>query len=147
MKTTSLIHVCNAIAFLTLLLGTIHFLDIFTLCYDLGKDDTDTLIWQVLAQGIEAWGIIFCCILFFTLVSRAKKGKIFVAENEILLMIFGIVTVCIGVISKILIHIFAIKVLSTSIFDLLILEGFSFIFFSLIFKIGRKMKEEQEFTI
>lgn len=120
---------------------------IFTLCYDLGKDGTSTFKWQVLVQGIEAWGIIFCCIIFFTLASRARKEKIFVVENESLLMNTGAFIVVLGAISNALIHIFTIKALSTSTCDLLILIGFSFVFFSLVFKIGRKLKEEQELTI
>ena len=147
MKAKSLISVCNTIAFLTAILGVIQFLDIFTLCYDLGKDGTDTFMWQVLVQGIEAWGIIFCCIMFFTLASRARKEKVFVVENESLLMNSGVCIVVLGAASNALIHVFTIKALSTSTCDLLILIGFSFIFFSLVFKIGRKLKEEQELTI
>jgi len=147
MKAKSLISVCKSIAFLTALLAVMQFLDIFTLCYNLGKDGTDTFIWQVLVQGIEAWSIIFCCILFFILASRARNEKIFIVENESLLMNTGILIVVLGAISNTLIHIFTIKALSTSTCDLLILIGFSFVFFSFIFKIGRKLIEEQELTI
>jgi len=147
MKIKSLIQFCDIFAVFTAFYGVSEFLGIFNLCYKLGKDDTDTLLWQVLVHGIEAWGIVFCCILFFTLTSRAKKGRIFIVENEKLMMILGGIIIWIGLISYLLIKALSIIALTISTSMMLCLIGMVFIFFSFIFKIGRKLKEEQELTI
>lgn len=147
MKIKSLIQFCNIFTVFTAFYGVSEFLGIFNLCYKLGKDETNTLLWQVLVQGIEAWGIIFCCILFFTLTSRAKRGRIFIVENEKLMMILGGIIIWIGVISYSLINILSIRTLTASAALMLCLIGMAFVFFSFILQIGRKLKEEQELTI
>ena len=147
MKTNSLVQFCNIFTVFTAFYGFTEFLGIFNLCYKLGKDDTDTLLWQVLVQGIEAWGIVICCILFFTLTSRAKRGRIFIVENEKLMMIFGGIIIWIGLISYGLIKIFSIRTLTVSYAFMLCLIGMVFAFFSFIFKMGRQFKEEQELII
>lgn len=147
MKTKNLITWCNLIAFITAITGVSQFLGMLTKSYQLGKDDSDTLIYQFLVEGLEAWGIIACCILFFLLANNAKKGKVFVRENEKLLMTFGAITLCLGFIPAILIEIFSVNELAKSTAIMLMLIGFSFVFFSLIMQIGRKLKEEQELTI
>jgi len=147
MKIKSLVQFCTIFTVFTAFYGVTEFLGIFNLCYKLGKDDTDTLLWQVLVQGIETWGIVFCCILFFTLTSRAKKGRIFIVENEKLMMILGGIINWIGVISYVLINILSIRTLTASAAFMLCLIGMVFVFFSFIFKMGRKLKEEQELTI
>jgi len=147
MKTKTLIQFCNIFAVFTAFYGVSQFLGIANLCYKLGKNDTDTLIWQILVQGIEAWGIVFCCILFFILASRAKKGRIFVIENEKIMMLFGAVIIWLGIISYLLIRVLSIHALTTSTSMMLCLIGMVFAFFSFIFKIGRTIQEEQELTI
>ena len=147
MKTKTLIQFCNIFAVFTAFYGVSQFLGIANLCYNLGKDDTDTLLWQILVQGIEAWGIVFCCILFFILASRAKKGRIFVIENEKIMMLFGAVIIWLGIISYLLIRVLSIHALTTSTSMMLCLIGMVFAFFSFIFKIGRTIQEEQELTI
>jgi len=147
MKTKTLIHLCNIFAVFTTFYGVSEFLGIANLCYNLGKDSSNTLIWQILVQGIEAWGIVLCCILFYILASRAKRGRIFVKENEKIMLIFGNVIICLGVISNILITVLSIYALKTSTSMMIILLGMVFSFFSFIFKIGRTIQEEQNLTI
>lgn len=147
MKTKSLIQFCNFFTAFTAFYGVSKFLGIFNLCYKLGKDDTQTLLWQILVQGIETWGIMFCCILFFILSSRAKRGRIFIAENEKLMMILGGVILLFGVISYVLINVLSLKTHTVSAAFLLCLIGMIFVFFSFIFQMGRQMKEEQDLTI
>ena len=147
MKTKTLIQFCNIFAFFTAFFGVYEFLGIANLCYKLGKDDSNTLIWQILVQGIEAWGIVFCCILFYILASRAKKGRIFVIENEKIVMLFGAIIIWLGVISYLLIEVLSIHAVTKSSSMMLCLLGMVFAFFSFIFKIGRTIQEEQELTI
>src|ERR1035437_5562815 len=126
MKTKKLIEFCNLCAVFTAFYGVSEFLAISNLCYKLGKDDTNTLIWQILVQGIEAWGIVFCCILFFILTSRAKKGNIFVIRNEKLLMLFGTIILYLGLISNGLISFLSIHALTRSTSIMLCLLGMVF---------------------
>ena len=147
MKPKTLIQFCNIFVVFTAFYGVSVFLGIFNLCFILGKDDSNTLIWQILVQGIEAWGIVFCCILFYLLAYRARKGRIFVIENEKIMMLFGTMIIFSGVISYILITVLSIHALTTSTSMMLCLLGMAFAFFSFIFKIGRTIQEEQELTI
>jgi hypothetical protein len=147
MKTKSLIQFCNIFAVFSAFYGVSKFLGIFNLCYKLGKDDTNTLIWQVLVQGIEAWGIVLCCILFFTLASRAKKDRIFIVENEKFMLIFGCVIILLGIILYLLVSMLPINDHSTSAAMMFCLIGMIFAFFAFIFQIGRRMQEEQDLTI
>ena len=147
MKTRSLIQFCNIFTVFTAFYGVREFLGLFNLCYKLGKDDTNTLLWQILVQGIETWGIVFCCILFFMLTSRAKRGQIFIAENEKLMMILGGIIIWFGVISYVLIHVLSIKNHTVSAAFMLCLLGMVFVFVSFIFKMGRQLKEERDLTI
>lgn len=147
MKSKTLIQFCNIFVVFTAFFGVSEFFGIFNLCYNLGKDDSNTLIWQILVQGIEAWGIVFCCILFYILASRAKKGRIFAIENEKIMLLFGAVIIWLGIISYVLIGVLSIHTLTTSTSMMLCLLGMAFAFFSFIFKIGRTIQEEQELTI
>lgn len=147
MKTKSLIHICYVISVITAIIGVWELTSIFTLSYEMGKDSTDTFIWHFLVRGIQAWGIICNCIVFFILANRAAKAIVFTRANELLLMIFGCIIIALGCISSLLIKFLPISTFSNPTSILLILAGFSFIFFSLIFSISRKLKEEQELTI
>lgn len=147
MKTKSLIRICYAISVITAIIGVWELVNILTLCYEMGKDSTDTFMWYVLARGIQAWGIICNCIVFFILANQATKAIIFTKANELLLMISGCIIIALGCISSLLIKFLSISAFSNPASILLILGGFSFIFFSLIFSISRKLKEEQDLTI
>ncbi len=147
MKKPSLTFWCDIIPGITAVTAFTQILGMINRFYELGKDDTDFLRYQIMVEGIQAWGIIACCVLFFMLAKNVKKAKVFVAENEKLLMIFGTIVLWIGVIAAVLIEIFSVNKLTKSTTTMLIISGFSFILFSLILKIGRKLQEEQELTI
>lgn len=147
MKKDRLILFCNAIGFITALLALLQFLFIAELLYELGKDSSKTFVWEVLIHGLQGWGIVFCCIAFFILARHAKKNEVYTPKNESLLSVFGIIIAGFGMLSNMLIHVFDIQTISTSTCNLLILMGLIFVFFSLILKIGRQIKEEQDLTI
>lgn len=147
MKSKSLIHICYVISVITAIIGVWELISALTLSYEMGKDDTDTFTWHFLARGIHAWGIICNCIVFFILANEAAKGTIFNKANELLLVLFGCTIIALGCTSYLLIKFSPISTFSNSTSILLILEGCAFIFFSLIFSISRKLKEEQDLTI
>ena len=147
MKTKSLINSCYAISGITAMIGVWELMNIATLSYEMGKDSSDSFIWYFLTRGIHAWGIIGSCVVFFILANQATKSAIFTKANESLLMISGYIMIVLGCISYLLIKLLPIDSFSSPASILMILEGLSFIFFSLIFSISRKLKEEQDLTI
>lgn len=147
MKTKSLIHICYAISVITAVIGVWELVNMLMLSYEMGKDNTDNFMWYVLVRGIQAWGIICSCIVFFILANRAAKDAIFTKANESLLRVFGCIIITLGSISYLFISLLPVSPLPSSASSLLILVGFSFLFFSLIFSISRRLKEEQDLTI
>ncbi len=79
------------------------------LCYELGKDDTDDFIWQVLSRSI-------------TLVAMA-----------------GLLQYILGI--------FTLEGISRESFMIYLLLGVFILFIGCLFKIGIRMKEEQDLTI
>ncbi len=147
MKSKSIIHTCYAISVITAIIGVWELMSALTLSYEMGKDNTYTFIWYFLVRGIQAWGIICNCIVFLILANKATKAIIFTKANESLLMIFGCIIIVLGCISFLLIKFSPLSPFSNAASILLVIEGFSFIFFSLIFRISRNLKEEQELII
>lgn len=147
MKTKSLVQICYAIGGITVMIGIWELMNIGLRSYEMGKDSSDSFIWYFLTRGIQAWGIIGSCVVFFILSNQAAKATIFTKANESLLMIAGYVMIALGCISYLLVKFVPVDTFSNPASILLILEGFSFIFFSLIFSISRKLKEEQELTV
>lgn len=155
MKTKQLIKYCNYIAIITGIYGISIFFRLSQIGYDLGKqmaisdksgiDISNVILLEALAQIILAFGIFAVCLLFFLFVANVRRGLVFVSENQLLLMIFGIIIAGLGMLSYIINKISS----SNSIFNsgLLVLIGLCFVFISFIFKIGIKMQEEQELTI
>lgn len=147
MKKISLADWCGIITVITAMTGTTQILGMMNKMYDMGKDNTDFLKYHILVEGIQAWGIIGCCALFFILASNARKGKVFVPNNEKILMIFGGFVLLTGIFAGVLAEIFSINKEYKSTTTMLLISGFSFVFFSLILKIGRDLKKEQDLTI
>ena len=147
MKPKALVHICYVISGITAAMGVSEYWKILRLSYEMGKDDTDDFVWYFLLQGIQAWGIICSCIAFFILALQAAKGKIFTRGNELLLMIFGSIILALGSISYLFSHFFSKIENPGAASSLLLLVGLSFIFFSLIFKIGIGMQQDQDLTI
>lgn len=147
MKIKSLIQICYIISAITAIIGVWELANIAILSYEMGKDSTDTFMWYFLVRGIQAWGIICNCIVFLILANKAAKAIIFTKANESLLMISGSIIIALGSISFLLIKFLPISSFSNAASILLIVEGVAFIFFSLIFSISRKLKEEQDLTI
>lgn len=147
MKRDKLIKSCNFITFITALYGGVAFFKILLYCYLMGKQDGGfTITSALIAQAINAMGVMMICLLFFVMVENVKKGLVFTVENEKLLRVFGVIIIILGFLSD-FIGTFSDSGSSFLSSGLLILVGFCLIFISLIFKIGIGMREEQELTV
>ena len=44
-----------------------------TLCYDLGKDDTETFIWLMIPESVAMLLMVFCSALIFKILFKFKN--------------------------------------------------------------------------
>ena len=51
------------------------------LCYELGKDDTDDFIWQVLSRSITLVAMAVCSIFIWIMLSNVKRNEVFTKRN------------------------------------------------------------------
>lgn len=129
-------------------IGVSQFLGILTNLYKLGKNSGNTQVFnEIIVVGIQAWAIIMSCILFVLIVRNVSKKRVFVDINEKLLLVFGIFIFLMALLSIILIKVLSVNELLMNASYIAIIMGFTFVFFSLVLKIGRKLQEEQELTI
>ena len=147
MKKITLIHWCTLIIAITAFTGVSQVFGLLNRLYEMGKDDSDWLQYQILVEGIHVFGILACCVLFFLLAKNARNKKVFVSENERFLMVFGGVVLWLGLLAVFFTKLFDVNQLTNNTSTILMLMGLAFVFFSLILKIGRKLKEEQDLTI
>ena len=117
-----------------------------TLCYELGKDSSDTFIYVFLVEAVKAYATFFIGILTYVLARNVKRGIVFDSTNQRILRAIGLSTAISGFLINAIIHLAPIEMAAdTSL--LLIFIGVFVSLVSLIFKIGIRMKEEQELTI
>ncbi len=151
MKKSQLIFICNALALGAAILGIIQLVNLGDTAYELGRattEQTSNYIYRIIAiKGMQALTIFITCIVFSVTAFQAKKGAIFTKENENLLSLFGIIISIIGIFTLALVRIYKNDMLPESSGIIMTLLGFSFVFFAVVLKIGRKIKEEQDLTI
>lgn len=71
-----LIQYCDFISVLSLFAAIAYGLSqILPLCYEMGKDDSDTFIWKALVQAIECYAIFFIGLLAYFMASNVKKER------------------------------------------------------------------------
>ena len=124
----------------------IGFLRNATLCYQLGKDNTDDFIWQIFPESITLTAMTICSVLIFMLLQEVRKGQVFTKLNSNLIMAIGIVLECNGILQNVLRH-FAADGKGNSTYMIYILLGAFFLFIACLFKLGIRMQEEQELTV
>lgn len=120
--------------------------NITSLCYEMGKDDSDTFIWFFLIKAINIYAIFFIAALTYVLSRNARKGIIFSLINQRILLAIGLSTCISGILINAIIHLSPIE-MSTDSSLLLIFIGLFVTLVALMFKIGIQMKEEQDLTI
>ena len=142
-----LIQFCDFLSVISLLAAISHgFGNILDICYEMGKDDTDTFIWQALLQSIEGYAIFFIGVLTFIMVQKVKKGKIFCHVNQRILFAIGISTVLSGICMNAIVNLAPIDTCHQNSVLLLII-GLVCLLISLVFKVGIRLKEENDLTI
>ena len=102
------------------------------ICYELGKDASDTFIWFALVQGIKAYTMFFIAALIYFLARNVRNGSVFTSANQRILLAIGGSTVISGALINAIIN---------------IIIGLFIVLVSLMFKIGIRMQEEQDLTI
>ena len=94
------------------------------LCYDLGKDDTDGLIVKLLPENVALLAMAVCSVLIYLMLRNVQKG---------LVMIFN--------------AFLSDTKAGNTIPMIYLLLGVFFLFIACLFKVGIRMKEEQDLTI
>ena len=116
------------------------------LCYELGKDDTDDFIWQVLSRSITLVAMAVCSIFIWIMLSNVKRNEVFTKRNANLIVFIGVTVEITGLLQYIL-GIFTLEGISRESFMIYLLLGVFILFIGCLFKIGIRMKEEQDQTI
>ena len=109
--------------------------NILSICYELGKDASDTFIW-----------FAFIAALTCFLARNVRNGWVFTSVNQRILFAIGGSTVISGAIINAIINCSSLE-MPTDTSLLLIIIGLFIILVSLMFKIGIRMQEEQDLTI
>ena len=94
-----------------------------TLCYDLGKDDTETFIWLMIPESVAMLLMVFCSALIFKILFNLKHKRVFIRENARLVETIAFM------------H------------NMFLLLGAFFVLIGSVFKAGIRIKEEQDLTI
>lgn len=115
------------------------------LCYELGRDESDTFVWEVIGQGIEAYATVFICVLGFLMARNVKKKIVFEKANMILLKLAGSAVLFAGLLYYIVEKISPLESENNSLLFLLL--GTFILFIGHLFKIGIRLKEEQDLTV
>ena len=116
------------------------------LCYELGKDDTDDFIWQGLSRSITLVAMAVCSIFIWIMLSNVKRNEVFTKRNANLIVFIGVTVEITGLLQYIL-GIFTLEGISRESFMIYLLLGVFILFIGCLFKIGIRMKEEQDLTI
>ena len=111
------------------------------LCYDLGKDDTDGLIAKLLPENVTLLAMAVCSVLIYLML------LVFTKQNSDLIMTIGIVLECNGILQMIFNAFLSDTKAGNTIPMIYLLLGVFFLFIACLFKVGIRMREEQDLTI
>jgi len=137
-----LVRYCEVISVIIILAAAMYgFPNILDLCYELGKDDSDTFIWHAIVVGIESYAIMFIGVLSYVMVYNVRKGNIFSRVNKRIMNAIGISTSISGVLISVIFHLSPLEI-PTEVCVLFIILGMMFVLIAYIFEIGIRMKEE-----
>lgn len=139
----------NLITILTVYCGFVFMSSVFRnimLSYELGKDDTDTFIWQVVPQSVAMLLMMFCAGLIIKMLYNLKHKQVFVRENVRLVQYLGLAVMVYGAFLGIWKHVSPVETVGFMRDVFLLLGGFILLIGS-VFKAGIRIKEEQDLTI
>lgn len=124
----------------------IWFIHTLRLCYALGKDDTDGFMWHVLSRSVTLIAMAVSSIFIWVMLSNVRKKKVFIPLNANLIVAVGGTIEIAGILQFILGH-FTSGGVDRGVFMIYLLLGAFILFIGCLFKIGIRMKEEQDLTI
>lgn len=130
---------CGCCLFLSLL-GNIN------LYFDLSKESTENLIWQMLPESITLLVMALCSIIIGLILKNVKHNNIFTHRNARYIMAIGGLIELNGLTQGVLSAFSPIEIIGHG-HMIYILIGLFFLFIGCEFKVGIKMKEEQDLTI
>ncbi|WP_320908778.1 MULTISPECIES: DUF2975 domain-containing protein [Bacteroides] len=124
----------------------ISFIQNAMLCFDLGKDNTDDFLWIMLPQSVTLLAMAVCSILIFCLLRNVKRKEVFTKENSTLIVAIGGIVELNGLLQGFFGTLVSVSNLRQT-YLIYILLGVFILFIGCVFKVGVRMKEEQELTI
>lgn len=117
------------------------------LCYDLGKDDTGSLIVKLLPENVTLLAMAVCSVLIYLMLRNVQKGLVFTKLNSDLIMTIGVVLECNGILQMAFNAFLSDSMGGNTIPMVYLLLGVFFLFIACLFKVGIRMQEEQDLTI
>ena len=117
------------------------------LCYDLGKDDTDNLIVKLLPENVTLLAMAVCSVLIYLMLRNVKKGQVFTKRNSDLIMSIGLTLECNSILQMTFNTFLSDAMGGNTTPMIYLLLGVFFLFIACLFKVGIRMKEEQDLTI
>lgn len=118
-----------------------------TLCYELGKDDTANFIWHILPESVTMLVMTICGLCIFLILRNVKKEEVFVYQNSSLIQTIGVLIALNGLFQVTLSWVTPEGVPTDTSYRIFVLLGVFIIFMGYLFKMGVRMREEQELTI
>lgn len=125
------------------------------LCYELGANRaaidagdggaSESFMWQVLPQGVTLLSMAVCSIFVLLMLLNVKRNQVFTKNNANLIIYIGSIVEFNGVLQSILNNFIPNDARQTHVIYLLL--GAFILFIGCLFKIGIRMKEEQDLTI
>ena len=138
--------VMGALTYICMCCILVWFTRTILLCYNLGKDDTDDLLWQVLSQGITLIAMALCSLFIWQILSNVKRNEIFTKGNANLIVFVGASVEINGFLQYILTYFTPDEYIDET-YMIYVLLGVFLLFIGCLFKTGVQMKEEQDLTI
>lgn len=142
MNKKSLFFICYFLSFLMSVFAAMNMVALI----DILKKGIPSTYGEVITQASITLGIILFGLLFAQLTSNVQKGWVFVRKNQKLMLYYGIPILALNIPAYMGTPLFPSSMASVSA-NLLSIGGIFLVFFSIIFKIGIKIQEEQNFTI
>lgn len=148
MKMKKMQRLCELLSVISAFLATRGILHNLEMAYELGKDESDTLIWEIMRGSIFTMVLISVSILCVLLTLNVRRGNVFTRTNATIFKIGGAIVFAAGLLLTLqakLASILSTGVLESSLMFYIL--GLFIVFTGFLFDIGIRMREEQDLTV